>query len=161
MAGINKLKEYLMSKISSLIVKAIASGDFTIPDTKGKFQYVNLDTFKDVTKADVIRPQDYGFYSAPLDGSECLVLFPNGSQDEGIIIRASNTKYDPTSSQMESGDIMILHYKGHFIKLSDAGGVEIEVLNSKPITIKAKNVDIELDVGGKFTVAGDNLTVDA
>jgi len=160
MVGLNNLKSFFVSKISSLIIKAITTTSIEIPSEKGIFQFVNINTFKDNPKNDIVRLQEYGFYSVPLKGGETIVLFPNGSQDEGLIVKTSNVKYDPIDDEIKEGDTMIKHYKGDFIKITD-DGIEINSKTDKPIVVNGKNVDINLITGGKFTVAGDNLTVDA
>ena len=155
MVGLSKLKIILLNKIGNLFVKAISTVDFEDGDG---FQYTDLDLLKDEVKKKVTHLREYGFYSKPMKNAECFVAFPNGSRDDGFILKACHGKYEP---DLEVGDVALVHFKGHQILLSEDNGLNIEIVNSKPITIKAKNVNIELEAGGQFSVAGTHFTVDA
>lgn len=158
MVGLVKLKIFLLNKIANLFVKAIATSEFK--SNSKSYQFTNVNLLADDAKTEIIHLREYGFYSIPFSGAECLVCFPNGSKDEGFILKACHQQYEPKPNDYTNGDLFMLHYKGHKIHLTDEG-INIESENSKPITIKAKNVDIDLEAGGKFSVAGDHLTVDA
>lgn len=155
MVGLAKLKKFLLNKIANLILKAIATKDFS---NGSGFPYTNIDVLQDLQKTKVMYLRDYGFYSLPMEKAECIVVFPNGSLDEGIILKACHSEHEP--KEQENGEVGVKHYKGHWIKMQEEQ-VEFIMANSKPLTIKAKNVNIELESGGQFSVAGSNLTVDA
>lgn len=158
MGGLADIKRIFMNKLANIVLKAIATSQFT--KSNESYQKTNALILADESKNNLTHLREYGFYSVPKSGAECLTIFPGGSKDEGFIIKACHQAYEPTTDNAE-GNVMMLHWKGHKILLTESEGLKIEVKESKPVTIIAKNVDIELETGGQFSVGGTNLTVDA
>lgn len=157
MVGLAKLRQALLNKIANLFVKAIASSSFY--SSSDGLQYASVDLLADEPKDEVSKLSDYGFYSKPLKGAQCFVVFPNGSRDEGFILKAFHQEYLPSPEIEKDGDIFLMHYKGHKIRITDEG-IEVNTVDNKPINVTAKDVNIILEANGKFTVAENNFTVD-
>ncbi len=159
MAGLNSVMVWVKTKLSNLFVKAILNADITIINSGG-LPTVNVDMMHEETQNDMVYPQQYGIYSAPLKGSQAFIAFQNGSRDEGIVISVADDRYFHISSDFKPGDIMIKYKDTHTIHLSESG-VKIEAVSNQPINLEAQNVNVTLSAGGQFAVNNTNFTVDA
>lgn len=165
MVGLSKLKEFFLHQISNLFVKAVATLDFK-KESNG-YQFTNINLLEGETQDIVTHLREYGFYSVPMENAQCFVCFPNGSRDEGFIIKACHSEHEISGEQQEKGMVFMRHYLGHNITMKE-NSLKIESLNSKPLEIEAedvnitaKNVSITLQSGGKLTVNNTNFSVDA
>lgn len=128
-----------------------------VDDTKS-VQLLQIEILDGETKSGVERVQNYGFTSVPRAGGEVVAVFINGNRDQGLVVAVDDSRV--RLKNLPEGASAMYHYSGHKIVMTD-DGIEVTGANDKPFNITAKNVNITLQSGGKFSVAGDNLTVDA
>lgn len=153
------LWEQLKAKIGNMLFKAILTSDAKLKTDNKTIQTVAVN-FIGLPISGIKRPQNYGFYSNPMKGSQSFVAFPDGNTEDGVCLIAAHNEYAPTVDELPKGGCGVFHYKGHVLKFTNES-LEITMNDSKPINIKAKNINIDLEPGGQFSVEGTHLTVDA
>jgi len=151
---IQRFLEPLRINIRSMILKAIVRR----VDDSQEMQLIQIDLLHESTKSFVERIQNFGFTSNPKSGSQALALFLNGNKDHGIIIAVDDVSYRMKS--LPEGGTAVYDAFGNSIVLTSSG-IAISTASGKEVEISCKDCNINLESGGKFSVAGSNLTVDA
>lgn len=149
-----KLLEPLKTRIRMILNRALLEA---IDDSKS-MQLIKVTVMEGEVKDLVERIQEYGFTSVPRKGSEALVGFIGGNKDQGIAIKVDDSRV--RLKDLPDGSVAMYHYSGHKIVMTD-DTVEITLVSGKTVNINARNVNVNLESGGQFSVAGSNLTVDA
>jgi phage gp45-like len=115
-------------RIASMIGRAIIQA---VNDTNN-LQTVKITLLKDEVKSGVERIQEYGFTSNPPKGSEAILIAPQGSRAQGVIIATDSGQY--RVKPLPEGGAALYDKKGNYIKL----------INDK-IEVYGKRVDVKSD----------------
>jgi phage baseplate assembly protein V len=144
----------LKRRVFNLIIRAIID---SVEDTT-KMQIARITLGKGEIIEGIEHPQPYGFTARAKKGAEAVVLFPGGNRNQGILIMVEDSRYRLIG--LPDGGVAMYDFAGNYIKMTENAGIEIATKTGKDISISCKNCSINLESGGKFSVAGTNLTVD-
>lgn len=136
----------LRRRISLLIGRALL---VAVDDSKN-LQLLRISMLSGEEKEGVERMQQYGFTSVPVSGSEVLIGAINGSKDQVIAIVVNDSR--ARMKNLSEGDVAIHR--------QSTDNVWIKLLSNDTIEVHAKNVNVNLESGGKVDIAG-NLTIDS
>ena len=103
----------------SMVLRTVVS---SIVDSK-KLQTLKISIFKDDTKDDVERFQNFGHTSVPKDGAEAVVVFPSGNIDHPIVVVVDDRRY--RLKGLNPGESAIYDAFGKKAHLKDDGSFEI------------------------------------
>lgn len=115
-------------RIASMVGRAIIQA---VNDTNN-LQTVKITLLKDEVKSGVERIQEYGFTSNPPKGSEAILIAPQGSRAQGVIIATDSGQY--RVKPLPEGGSALYDKEGNYIKL----------INNK-IEVYGKHVDVKSD----------------
>lgn len=110
----------MISTVKTRLVNAMARAVVELVNDGTKMQSVQASVL-DSEVRDTERVQEYGFSSVPQPGAECVVLFPNGDRQNGMIIATDDRRYRPTGGQ--PGEVMLYTDEGVGVKLARGGQV--------------------------------------
>jgi phage gp45-like len=125
---INRMLNPIYRCIASMIGRAIIQ---VVNDTNN-LQTVKITLLKDEVKSGVERVQEYGFTSNPPKGSEAILIAPQGSRAQGVIIATDSGQY--RVKPLPEGGAALYDKKGNYIKL----------INDK-IEVYGERVDVKSD----------------
>lgn len=136
-----RIKELLLSKINNIMTKGILALDAT--KTPGKLQMMHVQLSESQAR-DIPRQQNYGFYSVPVTGANCIICNFAGQSISSSVIVASMPQYEPNGIV---GDVIVFHKNGSMIKLTED---KIEITSSNPVNIYSDNVKLGDATGSKL-----------
>ena len=128
-----KIKELLLSKINNILTKGILKLNPVCE--AGKLQMMHVQLSENQAR-DIPRQQNYGFYSVPVVGSNCIICNFAGQSISSCVLIASNPQYEPIG---DPGDVIVFHKNGSMIKLTED---KIEITSSNPVNIYSDNVNL-------------------
>lgn len=105
-------------------------GRVTALSDDGVIQHLQYRTALDV-RGDTPRMAEYGFSSAPPEGSDVVILSLGGDRSSQVII-ATNHK-GSRHTGLQSGETVIYNQTGQFVKLT-ASGIEVQA-NAQPVNV--------------------------
>jgi len=163
------------------IMNIMARGRVTKVDDSEGIQLHEVRLLKDEAKTRVERFQQYGLTSVPKADAECVVLFPGGSREHGIILSVDDRMNRIRG--MQPGEVCLYTDEGDYIALQrgnklyimtsrlelgasgdvivtaqeDASfnGVHVTIKGALKITLDCPNIEL----AGNVTIKGD-LQVD-
>ena len=97
------------------IMNIMARGRVTKVDDSEGVQLHEVRLLKDEAKTRVERFQQYGLTSVPLVDTECVVLFPGGSREHGIILSVEDRQNRIRG--MQPGEVCLYTDEGDYIAL--------------------------------------------
>lgn len=115
--------------IQNIVARAV----LTAINTSHKCQSVSLSLIGGETKEALEHLEPYGFTSAPLIGSEAVVLFPSGDRSHGVVIAVADRRY--RLKGLKSGEVAIYTDEGDSIVLKRGRVTEI---NTDQLVVNAK-----------------------
>lgn len=118
----NKALAGLQRGLSNLLARAVVRG----LDTAAKCQTVDLALIANESKTAVEYLEPYGFTSAALDGSEAVVLFPDGDRSHGIVIAVADRRY--RLKGLKGGEVALYTDEGDSIVMKRGRKVEVNTL---------------------------------
>jgi phage gp45-like len=129
----NKIKELIITRINNLLTKGILALDATKQLGNLQMMHVQL---SETQARDIPRQQNYGFFSMPITGANCIVCNFNGQSISSSVIVASMPEYEPIGVP---GDVVVFHKNGSMIKLTED---KIEITSLNPINIYSDNIKL-------------------
>ena len=128
-----KIKDLLLSKINNILTKGILKLNPVCE--AGKLQMMHVQLSENQAR-DIPRQQNYGFYSVPVLGSNCIICNFAGQSISSCVLLASMPQYEPIG---DPGDVIVFHKNGSMIKLTED---KIEITSSNPVNIYSDNVNL-------------------
>jgi len=133
MAGAKDLKRFIeqmirpiQNRLFMLVGRAVLE---SLKDDEG-IQRMKLSLFADENRDKVERFQEYGFTSHPAPDTECVVVFPGGNRDHGLVIACENRTF--RLKNLEQGEVALytdegdkIHFKRGNIIVVESPNVEI------------------------------------
>jgi phage baseplate assembly protein V len=126
MSPLNNIQRFFMeairpiqNRIQMIIGRAVLEA---VKDDKG-VQLIKLSLFAGEERDEVERFQNYGFTSNPLPGSECIVAFPGGNRDHGIVVGIGDRQF--RLKNLESGEVALYTDEGDKIHFKRGNKIEI------------------------------------
>lgn len=104
----------------------------TITDTH-KAQNLQVSLLSGETAEHVERLQNYGFSSVPVGGNDVVVLSVGGKREHLVALAVEDRNVRPQGK--ESGDVIVYHAEGHYIRLTADGR----------IIVACKNIEFHVD----------------
>lgn len=149
--------ERRLRPIKNAIANMLARAVVKLTDDTKKSQTVQVELGADgdgnpELRADVERPQNYGFTSRPLDGAEAFVAFLGGKRDHGVVIAVEDRRYRVKS--LEKGEVAIYTDEGDKIVLKRGGNIEVTCSTKFKVTAPLVETSADLKVNGKLDVTG-------
>lgn len=149
--------ERKLRPIKNAIANMLARAVVKLTDDTKKCQTAQVELGADgdgnpEIRADVERPQNYGFTSRPLDGAEAFVAFLGGKRDHGVVIAVEDRRYRVKS--LEKGEVAIYTDQGDKIVLKRGGTIEATCSTKFKITAPLVETSADLKVNGKLDVTG-------
>lgn len=129
-----KLLEPVRRRISLLFGRGIIRRTY---DDAG-IQRLQLDVLAGETRDKVERIQEYGFTSRPKEGSEAVLIFPNGSREFGLVIAVDDRRF--RLKNLEEGEVALYTDEGDAIHLKRSG--TIEILAAAKVIVKSPAVEL-------------------
>lgn len=143
----------IKQRVANMIVRALVEN----VNDGTNIRLLQLSGLAGETFSKVEHLQPGGISHVPVVGDEALLVSVNGDKSEAIAIVVDSGENRPTGEA--GGNTVVWDNFGNIIRLSD-GKIEI-ICSSGDVDINAKNVNVNLESGGKMSVAGTHLTVDA
>ena len=120
-------------------------------DDKG-MQLIKASILAGEDRDNVERFQQYGFTSVPLEGSEVIIVCPQGNREHMIAIAADDRRY--RLKGMENGEVALYTDEGDKIHIKRGGAIEVvaatEVHVKSPLVKLGENAAEALMKGNTF-----------
>jgi len=131
---IARIIEPLRRRVSLLISRGLIQlSKDTTPN-----QRFQVKLMADEVRDNVERVQEYGFTSLPKAGAECVVLFPNGSREFGLMIAVDDRRY--RLKTLQEGEVALYTDEGDSIHLKRGGTIEIK--SAAKVVVNSPEVEI-------------------
>lgn len=107
----------------------------------------------------------YGWYSPPVGGEQCIVLFQNGSKSNpiGALLLYWDNHLPPAN--VNNGEVMMLHSSGSRLYLSNDGKVNlngnVEIDITAPKVVITTTGDVDVNAGGNASISSALCSVNA
>lgn len=112
--------------------------------------------FDDFNKTDVTNAQHFGFSSKAENGDAAIVIFPDGSANNGFSICTQGNRYE---FSLEEGEVAIHNDPNNYVKMNKDKSIEVnteETLNVKA----AKEINITSDSDVKVSASSVTVSSD-
>ena len=126
MAGMGDIQRFFMdairpiqNRIQMIVGRAVLEA---VKDDTG-VQSMKLSLLAGEHRDEVERFQNYGFTSNPLPNSECVVIFPGGNRDHGIVVGIGDREF--RLKNLESGEVALYTDEGDKIHFKRGNKIEI------------------------------------
>lgn len=148
MKHFSRLSAPLMRRIRFVI----ARGFVRMVNDALKMQNLQVSLLADETWDNVERLQEYGFTSHPHPNAECIVVFPGGKRDHGIVIAVEDRRY--RLKGLAQGEVALYTDEGDYVWLKR--GRNIEVLAGTKVKVTAPLTEIvgNATISGTLAVSG-------
>lgn len=133
--------------LENRLLNAIGRGVLTSVDDSRGLQIVELDGMPGEELKDVERIQNYGFTSHPKEGSQAVLVFPQGDRGHGIVVAMDDM--GARLKDLAQGDVAVHDGRGNVVKLTE-DGIEVEAAESAVVVTAATEVTIQ--AAGSVTV---------
>lgn len=117
--------------------------------TEGGRQLVQASILAGETRSNLEHPQEYGFASVPLPGTEVLIAFRSGNRDDGVVIASADRRTRP--SDLERGEVALYHASGSRVLLRANGDVVVESATQVVLSTPSTRIEGDLEVTGDVT----------
>ncbi len=148
--------ERKLRPIKNAIANLLARAVVKLSDDEKLCQTVQLDLGgtpeNPEIRADVERPQNYGFTSRPLDGAEAFVAFLGGQRDHGVVIAVEDRRY--RLKGLEKGEVAIFTDEDDKIVLKRGGTIEVTCSTKFKVNAPIVETSANMKVGGNLEVVG-------
>lgn len=147
-ADLDRRLRPLKNAIANLFARAVVK----LSDDTKKCQTVQLEVGPDEIRADVERPQQYGFTSVPLDGAEAFVAFLGGKRDHGVVLAVEDRRY--RIKGLTKGEVAIYTDQGDKLVFKRGGTIEVTCSTKFLVNAPVVETSADLKVNGKLDVTG-------
>ena len=113
----------LLGPVSRRVSNLFSRGTVKATDDSKKLQILQVGLLAEETRADIERPQPYGFTSSAKDGAEAFVIFVNGQRDHGLAICVEDRRY--RIKNLDSGEVAVYDATGSKIVLKANGDIQL------------------------------------
>ncbi|HBC0987560.1 TPA: phage baseplate assembly protein V [Escherichia coli] len=133
----------------------------TITDTH-KAQNLQVSLLSGETAEHVERLQNYGFSSVPVGGNDVVVLSVGGKREHLVAVAVEDRNVRPQGK--ESGDVIVYHAEGHYIRLTADGRIIVACKNIE-FHVDEKTLintaDFELNASKSTVINSQEVTINA
>ena len=116
---ISPMRNRLMNLISRAVLEAI--------DKSQDLQRYKLSLFANENRDGLEGFGHYGFTSNPLPGAECVVVFPGGNRDHGLVIAVENREF--RLKNLKSGEVALYTDQGDKILFKRGNIIQVHSPN--------------------------------
>ncbi|HCM2495661.1 TPA: phage baseplate assembly protein V, partial [Salmonella enterica subsp. enterica serovar Lehrte] len=110
----------------------------------------------------VERLQNYGFSSVPVGGNDVVVLSVGGKREHLVAVAVEDRSVRPQGK--ESGDVIVYHAEGHYIRLTADGKIIVACKNIE-FHVDEKTLinttDFELNASNSTVINSPKTTINA
>jgi phage baseplate assembly protein V len=142
----------------------IARGVIRRVDSSRKMQALQIELLADEVQDGAEHFEPYGFTSAPIEGAECVAIFPAGIRSHALVIVAADRRYRLT--MLAAGEValhddqgQIVHLKRDGIAITSPFKVELTAptvtVSATSATITADTVNLGAEGGPAVARVGD------
>lgn len=133
----------------------------TITDSH-KAQNLQVSLLSGETVEHVERLQNYGFSSVPVGGNDVVVLSVGGKREHLVAVAVEDRNVRPQGK--ESGDVIVYHAEGHYIRLTADGKIIVACKNIE-FHVDEKTLinttDFELNASNSAVINSPKTTINA
>lgn len=110
----NKMIAAALAPIQRKLAMMAARAAVKLVDDSKKRQILQVEILKDELRDGVEHPQNYGFTSHPLDGSDAVIISVAGSREQCVAIVVDDRRY---RLSLEKGEVAMFDDQGNTIKI--------------------------------------------
>lgn len=142
--SLQKMLSPLRNRIANMVSRCIIQA---VNDAAG-IQTAQIVCLEGETRDDVERVQQYGFSSAPVSGTEGVVVFVGGRRDHGLIVAVDDR--DNRKTGLAEGEVAVYHKDGASLVMKSNGDIEVTPKSGSNIVLNGGSA--------KVSRVGDNTT---
>lgn len=144
--------EKLLDPVRRRITNLVSRGVIRSANDSGGVQVVQLSLLNKEIRDGVERPQQYGFTSVPLPGSEAFVVFAGGNRSHGFVVGTNNRA--ARKKELQPGEVAIYTDQGDEVYIRRGGIIEIKAATELRVTAPLSRFSGNVQIAGALNVTG-------
>ena len=150
-----------INAILSRVKLLVGRGKLNTVSDAGNRQRLQFSSFKNETRGDVERVQNFGFTSNPLNGSDVLFVAIGGSRDHPVAIVVDDPRC--RKHNLEPGESAMYNAFEHYIHIKNDGTIEVSAVKllvkaSEKVRFETPKLEVTGDIIDRVDDHGQSMS---